>query len=72
MLSIKAHFDGQNVVLDEPAVLTVGQAVFVVVETSPADKSLDDMTDDELAEWLEVETHRLRGVPYDHHSPHGR
>ncbi len=66
MLSIKAHFDGHNVVLDEPAVLAVGQAVFVVVETLQTDKNIDDMTDDELAEWLEVETHRLRGVPYNH------
>jgi hypothetical protein len=30
------------------------------------------MTDDELAEWLEVETHRMRGVPYNHFSHDGQ
>jgi hypothetical protein len=71
--SLKAHFDGQSIVLDEPppATLTVGQAVRVIVETS-SDKEIADMTDDELAEWLEVETHKLRGVPYNHHIRDGR
>ena len=34
MTSIKGHFDGNAVVLDEPATLAVGQAVRVVVESS--------------------------------------
>jgi len=36
MLSIKGHFDGAAVVLDEPVSLAVGQQVQVVVETAPA------------------------------------
>ena len=40
MLTIKGHFDGTAVVLDEPAELAVGQVVRVVVEptqvTDPA------------------------------------
>jgi hypothetical protein len=73
MTSIKGHFDGSNVVLDEPATLAIGQMVRVIVETTEAAESdIDDMTDDELAEWLEVETHKLRGVPYNHHSSDGR
>ncbi len=32
MVSIKGHFDGTAVVLDEPATLAVGQAVRVVIE----------------------------------------
>jgi len=36
MLSIKGHFDGAAVMLDEPATLAVGQAVRVVVEAEPA------------------------------------
>jgi hypothetical protein len=38
MTSLKAHFDGTSIVLDEavPATLVVGQAVRVVVETLPA------------------------------------
>ena len=34
MASLKAHFDGQSIVLDEPATLAVGQAVRVLVETA--------------------------------------
>ncbi len=34
MSSIKAHFDGTAVVLDEPASLTVGQQVRVVIDSS--------------------------------------
>lgn len=34
--SIKGHFDGHSVVLDEPVSLVAGQAVRVVVETTPA------------------------------------
>jgi hypothetical protein len=81
MLSIKGHFDGTTVVLDEPASLAVGQSVRVVVEpavdlaelarqTEEALKPTRDafaasgMTDDELAEFLEAETHSMRGVPY--------
>ncbi len=88
MSTIKAHFDGQSIVLDEPAELAVGQAVRVIVEpvdvtelsrahlaelarrTDEALKPTRDaftasgMTDDELAEFLETETHDLRGVPY--------
>jgi hypothetical protein len=73
MSSLKAHFDGHSIVLDEPPPLTLvaGQAVRVIVETS-SDPDLAGMTDDQLAEWLEVETHRLRGVPYNHHAPDGR
>jgi hypothetical protein len=91
MPSLKAHFDGRSIVLDEPATLAVGQAVRVIVEPrpvmsqveSPADdltelaRRTDDalkstreafasgMTDDELAEFLEVETHAMRGIAYD-------
>jgi hypothetical protein len=36
MSSIKGHFDGNAVVLDEPASLTVGQLVRVIVETNSA------------------------------------
>ena len=36
MLSIKGHFDGTTVVLDEPASLEVGQAVRIVVELAAA------------------------------------
>lgn len=32
MLSIKGHFDGNAIVLDEPATLEVGQSVRIVVE----------------------------------------
>ncbi len=32
MTSIKGHFDGNTVVLDEPATLHVGQAVRVIIE----------------------------------------
>jgi hypothetical protein len=34
MSSIKAHFDGISVVLDEPATLSVGQVVRVIVDPS--------------------------------------
>ena len=34
MLSIKGHFDGKSVVLDEPAKLQVGQSVRVVVDSA--------------------------------------
>ena len=88
MPPLKAHFDGHSIVLDEPAVLAVGQAVRVIVEPkalaelSEADlaelaRRTDEalkptreafaasgMTDHELAEFLEVETHAMRGVPY--------
>lgn len=37
--SIKGHFDGKAVVLDEPAALLVGQAVRVVVEPAVTDES---------------------------------
>jgi hypothetical protein len=33
--SLKAHFDGRAIVLDEPATLAVGQAVRVIVENAP-------------------------------------
>lgn len=71
MRSLKAHFDGRSIVLDEPATLELGQAVRVIVELD-ADREISDMTDDEFAEWLEVETHKLRGVPYNHHSRDGQ
>ena len=82
MTTLRAHFDGHAIVLDEPAELTVGQAVRVIVEDSTAglselrqrtDHSLQPtreafaasgMTDDELAEFLEAETHSMRGIPY--------
>lgn len=67
MVSLKGHFDGKAIVLDEPASLAVGQQVRVIVE-SPVRSSDpvmgDEMSEEELAEWLEVETHALRGVPY--------
>lgn len=34
MPSLKAHFDGHSIVLDEPATLAVGQSVRVLVEPS--------------------------------------
>ena len=34
MSSIKAHFDGTSIVLDEPATLRVGQSVQVIVDPS--------------------------------------
>jgi hypothetical protein len=76
MASLKAHFDGRSIILDEPATLAVGQTVRVIVDPDPtvevteAARRGDDalaasaVTDDELAEWLEVETHAMRGVPY--------
>ncbi len=99
MQSLKAHFAGCSIVLDEPAKLAVGQAVRVIVEPQPAMSEVDSpamshvvspaanladlarrtdealkptreayaasgMTDDELAEFLEVETHAMRGIPY--------
>jgi hypothetical protein len=83
MTSIKGHFDGKAVVLDEPPPfpLAVGQVVRVIAEplvtdvdelsrrTDEALKPVREafaasgMTDDELAEWLEVETHKMRGIP---------
>lgn len=67
MTSIKGHFDGHAVVLDEPATLAVGQEVRVIFGTMPdEDRDIADMTDDELAECLEVEKHKMRGVPYEH------
>ena len=39
MTSIKGHFDGNAVVLDEPATLEVGQAVRVIVENGSGDNS---------------------------------
>ncbi len=35
MTSIKGHFDGNTIVLDEPAMLAIGQAVRVIVDPSP-------------------------------------
>jgi len=89
MRLLKAHFDGNSIVLDEPAALGVGQAVHVIVEPigraelSEADlaelaRRTDEalkptreafaasgISDDELAEFLEIETHAMRGVPYE-------
>jgi hypothetical protein len=84
MSSFKAHFDGNSIILDEPATLAVGQALRVIVEpqlmsdlvelarrTDEALKPTRDafsasgMTDDELAEFLEIETHSMRGIPYE-------
>ncbi len=83
MPALKAHFDGHSIVLDEPAVMAVGQVMRVIVEPQACsdlaelarltDEALkptreafatSGMTDDELAEFLEVETHAMRGVPY--------
>lgn len=65
MVSIKGHFDGKAIVLDEPADLMVGQQVRVIVESADARESyIGVTTEDELAEWLEIETHAMRGVPY--------
>ncbi len=82
-MTIRGHYDGCSIILDEPASLAVGQTVQVIVEDAPptdlamlrhrTDESLkpirdafaaSGMTDDELAEFLEVETHTMRGVPY--------
>jgi hypothetical protein len=98
MPSLKAHFDGHSIVLDEPAALVAGQMVRVIVEPQGAmaknehsaaelaelarrtDEALkptreafaaSGMTDDELAEFLEVETHAMRGVPYNMESSPG-
>ncbi len=92
MPSLRAHFDGHSIVLDEPATLVAGQALRVIVEPQPAaghvqpsavdlaelarrtDEALkpvrdafaaSGMTDDELAELLEVEKHAMRGIPYE-------
>ncbi len=84
MIPLKAHFDGQAIVLDEPASLQVGQKVYVYVDGTqgfpkhPSAQTLDQilkpvrdafaasgMTDDELAELLEVEKHAMRGVAYE-------
>ena len=83
-MTIRGHFDGHVVVLDEPACLAVGQRVRLIVDDEPSvdfdalrrrtDESLkptrdafiaDGMTDDELAEFLEAETHAMRGIPYE-------
>ena len=83
MGSIKGHFDGKSIILDEPASLWVGQSVRIIVDPPTAaeraelarrtDEALkpvreafvaSGMTDDELAEWLELETHAVRGIPY--------
>jgi hypothetical protein len=34
MSSIKGHFDGYSIVLDEPATLAVGQPVRIVIDSS--------------------------------------
>lgn len=39
MSTIKGHFDGTSVVLDEPASLVVGQPVLIVVTNQPTDQS---------------------------------
>jgi uncharacterized protein (DUF2249 family) len=39
MSSLKAHFDGHSIVLDEPATLAVGQAVRVIVDTDPVENA---------------------------------
>lgn len=92
MPSLKAHFDGRSIVLDEPAALAIGQPVRVIVESQMSDADLAElarrtdealkpvreafdasgMTEDELAEFLEVEKHAMRGVAYNHQSPDGR
>lgn len=36
MTSIKGHFDGHGIVLDEPAMLAVGQEVRVIVDSALA------------------------------------
>ena len=83
-MTIKGHFDGNTVVLDEPVSLAVGQAVRLIVDPPPGvdlaelrrhtDEALKPtrdafaaggMTDDELAEFLETETHAMRGIPFD-------
>lgn len=83
MTTLKAHFDGTSIILDEPAALTVGQQVQVLVQSdAPVDfdalrRRTDEalkptreafaasgMTDDELAGFLEIETHAMRGIPY--------
>jgi len=91
MASLKAHFGGHSIVLDEPATLAVGPTVRVIVEPQSSigraelsaadfselsrrtDEALEPvreafaasgMTDDELAEFLEVETHAMRGISY--------
>jgi hypothetical protein len=83
-MTLKGHFDGKFVVLDEPASLEVGQAVRVIVESAlpvdletlrrRTDESLKStreafassgMSDDELAEYLEIQTHAMRGIPYE-------
>ena len=40
MTTLKGHFDGTSIVLDEPAELAVGQAVQIIVE--PAESTTDD------------------------------
>lgn len=42
MVSIKGHYDGNSIVLDEPATLAVGQAVRVLVE-SPAEIEAEEL-----------------------------
>jgi hypothetical protein len=37
MSSLKAHFDGQSTLLDEPATLKAGQSVRVVVDNAISD-----------------------------------
>ena len=36
-MTIKAHFDGKTIVLDEPATLAIGQVVTVLVEPAPVE-----------------------------------
>jgi hypothetical protein len=38
MFTIKGHFNGDAIVLDEPASLTVGQEVRVVIDSEPPEK----------------------------------
>jgi hypothetical protein len=40
MVTIKGHFDGNAVVLDEPASLIVGQAVRVIVDPGDQNQAL--------------------------------
>ncbi len=47
MQTIKCHFDGVAVILDEPASLKVGQAVRVVVDSPQT----SDSTPSPLGEW---------------------
>jgi hypothetical protein len=53
-VSLKAHYDGQRVVLDEPVKIPVGAALMVTVLPEPVDKVTSDR-----AQWTDLAANTL-------------